>query len=137
MPRGKKVDLPDTIKRSDKHAQEIFSETLQSAYETYDGDEERAHRTAYSALKHQYKKSGDRWVKKDRKGPSDAQAARGPDTKPSSRAKPAETKGGKVDFEGKTKDELYERAQELDIPGRSRMNKEQLAVAVHEARARR
>jgi hypothetical protein len=33
-----------------------------------------------------------------------------------------------------TRDQLYREAQELDVPGRSRMNKEQLALAV---RARR
>ena len=133
MPRGKKIDLPDTIKRSPKHAQEIYRETLESAHESYEGDEERAHRVAYAALKHEYKKSGDKWVKKDRKGPSDAQAARGPTTSPSSTDKPAKTKGGAVDTEGATKDELYDRAKELDVSGRSKMNKEELAVAVHEA----
>src|SRR5690606_2462087 len=125
MPRGKKIDLPDTIKRSPKHAQEIYTDTLQSAHESYEGDEERAHRAAYSALKHQYKKSGDRWVKKDRKGPSDEQAARGPTTKRRSTDPPAETKGGRVDDEGQTKDELYERAKKLDVSGRSKMNKEE------------
>ncbi|MGE3961553.1 MAG: ChaB family protein [Dehalococcoidia bacterium] len=137
MPRGKTIDLPDTIKRSDRHAQEIYRETLASAHESYEGDEERAHRAAYAALKHQYKKSGDRWVKKDRKGPSDAQAARGPTTSPSSTDSPARTKGGRVDAEGATKDELYERAKRMDISGRSRMNKEELAVAVHEARGKK
>lgn len=136
MPRGKKIDLPDTLERSDKHAQEIYRETLQSAHESYEGDEERAHRAAYAALKHQYKKSGDKWVKKDRKGPSDEQAARGPTSKPSSTDKPAKTKGGRVDDEGKTKDELYDQAKKLDISGRSKMNKEELAVAVHEGKGR-
>ncbi|MCK9495307.1 MAG: ChaB family protein [Dehalococcoidia bacterium] len=133
MPRGKKIDLPDTLKRSPKHAQEIYRETLQSAHETYEGDEERAHRAAYAAVKHSYKKSGDKWVEKDRKGPSDAQAARGPNSSPSSRESTKKTSGGRVDDEGQTKDELYERAKKLDVPGRSKMNKEELAVAVHEA----
>lgn len=133
MPRGKRIDLPDTIKRSDKHAQEIYRETLKSAHETYEGDEERAHRAAYAALKHQYKKSGDHWVKKARKGPSDAQAARGPNSSPSSRESGKKTAGGKVAGMDQTKDELYERARKLDIPGRSNMNKEALAIAIHEA----
>jgi len=136
MPRGKKIDLPDTLERSDKHAQEVYRETLESAHESYEGDEERAHRAAYAALKHQYKKSGDKWVKKDRKGPSDEQAARGPTSRPSSTDKPAKTKGGRVDDEGKTKDELYDQAKKLDISGRSKMNKEELAVAVHEGKGR-
>ena len=67
MPK-KRSELPDTLKRSDRHAQDIFIETHESALDTYDGDEERAHRAAYAALKHSYKKQGDRWVEKARKG---------------------------------------------------------------------
>lgn len=85
MPRSKKGDdeLPSTLKRSDKHAQEIFEKTLASAEETYDGDEGAAHRVAYASLKHSYKKDddGDKWVPKEEKGPSDPQAARGPTTR--------------------------------------------------------
>ncbi len=132
MPK-KKSELPGTLKRSPEHAQDIFIETHESALDTYDGDEERAHRAAYAAVKHSYKKKGDRWVEKDRKGPSDRQAARGPNTSPRSYGdKPAKTAGGKVEGEERTRDELYERARKLDIPGRSRMNKEELAVAIHE-----
>lgn len=35
--------------------------------------------------------------------------------------------------DGPSKEELYERAQELDIPGRSTMSKEELASAIAEA----
>lgn len=134
MPREKKVDLPDTLKRSDRHAQEIYRETLKSAHETYGGNESRAHRVAYAALKHEYKKSGDKWVKKSSSGPSDPQAARGPTSRPSSTGrKPAETADGRVAGEEKSRDELYERAKKLDISGRSKMNKEELAVAIHDA----
>jgi Rho termination factor, N-terminal domain len=35
-----------------------------------------------------------------------------------------------VDVEGSTKEELYERAKELDIDGRSNMTKEELAEAI-------
>ena len=89
MPRGKKLDLPDTIERSDKHAQTIFKKAHDSAVKTY-GEGGAAHRVAYAALKHQYKKEGDRWVKKGWKGPSDPQAAQG------YRDKPKPTAGGKV-----------------------------------------
>lgn len=134
MPK-KKSELPSTLKRSDDHAQEIFIETHESALESYEGDEERAHRVAYAALKHSYKKQGDRWVKKDRKGPSDEQAARGPTTaKRSYSDKPAKTGGGRVVGEERSKDDLYEEAKKLEIPGRSKMNKEELAVAIHEHR---
>ncbi|MCK9485813.1 MAG: ChaB family protein [Dehalococcoidia bacterium] len=132
MPK-KRSELPATLKRSDTHAQDIFIETHESALETYDGDEERAHRAAYAAVKHSYKKQGDRWVKKARRGPSDEQAARGPNTSPRSYGDtPARTGGGRVVGEEQSRDELYERAKELDIPGRSKMNKEELAVAIHE-----
>jgi iron-sulfur cluster repair protein YtfE (RIC family) len=35
-----------------------------------------------------------------------------------------------ADVDGKSRDELYERAQELDIPGRSSMTKDELAKAI-------
>lgn len=125
-------ELPSTIARSEKHAQHIWANAHDSAVETY-GDGERAHRVAFAALKHEYKKSGDRWVPKDGKGPSDEQAARGPTTKRKSTDEPrAKTAGGKVDTGGKTTNELYEQAKKLDISGRSKMSKEQLAQAIRE-----
>ncbi|MGE3856389.1 MAG: ChaB family protein [Dehalococcoidia bacterium] len=132
--RGERdTEMPSTIARSPKHAQETWQKAHDSAVESY-GDGERAHRTAYSALKHSFKKEGDRWVPKERKGPSDAQAARGPTTRHRSTDEPAApTAGGKVALaEEHTRDELYERARHLDIHGRSRMSKEELAVAVQE-----
>jgi cation transport regulator ChaB len=96
MPRGRRTEIPSTIERSDKHAREIWQKTHDSAVETY-GEGEAAHRVAFASLKHQYKKEGDRWVKKARKGPSDPQAARGPATRPRSTDEPAApTAGGKV-----------------------------------------
>jgi hypothetical protein len=67
-----------------------------SAVETY-GEGGRAHRVAFAALKHQYEKKGDKWVKKAEKGPSDPQAARGPTTERKSTEEPrAPTARGKV-----------------------------------------
>jgi cation transport regulator ChaB len=90
--------MPGTIARSDQHAQEIWKKTHDSAVKTY-GEGRRAHMVAFASLKHQYQKaeSGDRWVKKARKGPSDPQAARGPTT-PLKSTDPsrAPTAGGKV-----------------------------------------
>ena len=76
MPSTKGVDLPSTLERSDEKAQETYAKTLLSAEETYDGDEERAHRTAFAALKHTHEKVGDHWEPKagGRKGPSDERA---------------------------------------------------------------
>ncbi|MFG2024791.1 hemerythrin domain-containing protein [Streptomyces sp. NPDC048825] len=41
--------------------------------------------------------------------------------------------GRQQETEGETRTELYEKARELDIEGRSTMNKEELSRAVHEA----
>ena len=45
-------ELPSTLQRSPKHAQEVWVAAHDSAVETY-GVGERAHRTALAALKHQ------------------------------------------------------------------------------------
>ncbi len=118
-------ELPGTLKRSPKKAQETWIETHDSAVESY-GEGERAHRTAFSSLKHSYEKVGDHWEPKDEKGPSDPQAAR---SGAQARRGDAETFGG-VDVEGNTKGELYERAQKLGIKGRSTMSKQELARSI-------
>ena len=120
-----KEELPGTLKRSPEHAQQIYLETLESAHQQYDS-EEQAHRTAFAALKHSYEKVGDHWEPKDEKGPSDPQAAR---SGQAAREHPQETAGG-VDVEGHTKAELYERAKKLDVKGRSQMTKMELAQAI-------
>ncbi len=121
MPKDSKEDLPGTIQRSPAKAQRTYEKTLESAHEEYDS-EERAHRTAYAALKHSFEKVGDHWEPKDEKGPSDEHAKGGRDNG-------KETAGG-VDVEGHTKEELYERAKKLDISGRSSMSKKELAQAI-------
>lgn len=98
MPRQRegRTEIPSTIRRSDRRAREIWKKAHDSAVETY-GEGASAHRVAYAALKHEYEKRGDRWVKKARRGPSDPQAARGPTTRPRSTDQPrAPTAGGKV-----------------------------------------
>ena len=118
--------MPSTLKRSSEKAQETYEKTLEHAEQEYPDDPERAHRTAYASLKHSFEKVGDRWVEKDVKGPSDPAAALGgpPEDHPN-----AERFGG-VDYYGHTKEELYERAAQLGVAGRSRMTKEQLAEAI-------
>jgi cation transport regulator ChaB len=121
----KKEDLPGTLKRSPAKAQRTYAETLDSAEETYDS-EARAHRTAWSAVKHSFEKVGDHWEAKDEKGPSDPQAKqRGA----AARNRPKRTHGG-VDVEGNTKQQLYERAKRAGVDGRSRMTKSELADAL-------
>jgi cation transport regulator ChaB len=121
-----KEDLPGTIKRSPKKVQDTYAKTLDSAHEEYKGDEERAHRTAYAAVKHIAEKVGDHWELKDEYGPSDPQSEQ---SGRAAREHPKQTYGG-VDVEGNTKEELYERAKKLGIEGRSEMSKEELAEAI-------
>jgi cation transport regulator ChaB len=123
--KPRQSELPDTLKRSPAKAQRTFAEAHDSAVEQY-GEGERAHRTAYAALKHSYEKVGDRWQAKDEKGPSDPRSKR---STPEKRRGVGETYGG-VDAEGNTKQELYERAKGLGIEGRSRMSKRELARAI-------
>jgi len=117
--------LPSTIKRSPAKAQRTWIKTHDHAVKEY-GEGERAHRTAFAALKHSFKKVGDHWEPKDRKGPSDPRAAKG--GKAARRGK-GETLGG-VDYYGSTKEELYQQAKKLHIRGRSRMDKKDLARAI-------
>jgi cation transport regulator ChaB len=120
---ARREELPGTLKRSGAKAQRTFAKAHDSAAETY-GEGERAHRTAYAALKHTHEKVGDHWEPKDEKGPSDPRARN-----PRAREGHGKTFGG-VDYFGNTKQELYERARALDVRGRSRMSKEELAEAI-------
>jgi cation transport regulator ChaB len=132
-----KEDIPSTIERSPKKVQRTYAKTLDSAHEQYDS-EERAHRTAFAAVKHVAEKKGDHWELKDSKGPSDPQSAQGGRR---AREKPKETYGG-VDA-SKPKSELYDQARAAGIEGRSKMDKRELAKALQKhndretARARR
>jgi cation transport regulator ChaB len=130
MPITSRDDLPSTLRRSDKHAQEIFTETLNSAEETY-GPGQRARRTAFASLKHSYEKVGDHWEPKKKKGPSDEQAAKGG----AAARRGGKTAGG-VDVKGHTRDELYERARKLGVSGASKMKKAELAEAIDKANRR-
>ena len=118
-------DLPATLRRSPKKAQETWAKTHDSAVETY-GEGERAHRTAFASLKHSFEKVDDHWEPKERKGPSDPRAARGGRA---ARDGDGETFGG-VDVFGHSKAELYERARKLGVRGRSSMSKEDLGRAI-------
>jgi cation transport regulator ChaB len=121
----KKEDLPGTLQRSPEKVQDAYAATLESAEETYDGDEERAHRTAWASVKHIAEKKGDHWELKDEYGPSDSQAEK---TGEAARRSEGETAGG-INA-NKTKDELLEDAREAGIEGRSTMDKDQLVDAL-------
>ena len=70
---AKDEELPSTLRRSDDKAKRTFAKAHDSAAEEY-GEGERAHRVAYSALKHTHEKVGDHWEPKQEAGPSDARA---------------------------------------------------------------
>lgn len=125
MPASK--EMPSTLERSPKHAQAIWSKAHDSAVDEY-GEGERAHRTAYAALKHEYEKVGDHWEKKEHAGPSDSKSERG-------RNSGGATEGG-VDANA-SKEHLLDLAKRLDIHGRSTMNKDELVDALQKENAKR
>ena len=127
-----KKDMPSTIERSGQYAQDTWAKVHDSAVESY-GEGERAHRTAFAALKHTHEKVGDHWEPKPdgRKGPSDERAL-----DPDAAEREGGTSTGGVDVLGHTKDELLERARELDVKGRSRMTKQELGEAIKKANDR-
>ena len=116
-------ELPDTIRRSPKHAQALWSKVHDAAVKQY-GEGERSHRTAFAALKNEFEKVGDHWEAKQKAGPSDAQAARST----ASRGRGAKTAGG-VDANA-SKSHLYDIAKRLGIQGRSAMSKGDLVDAI-------
>jgi cation transport regulator ChaB len=121
-----KDELPSTLRRSPKKARETWIKTHDSAVGTY-GEGERAHRTAFAAVKHAFEKVGDRWLPKATKGPSDAQAAG------SSRTRRPTAEG--VDANA-SKSHLRDLARRLKVPGRSRMSKPELVEALKKANRR-
>ena len=123
----KGADIPSTIQRSGKKAQDTWAKTHDSAVESY-GEGERAHRTAFSALKHTHEKVGDHWEPKEEYGPSDEQAATG------NRDSDTPTAGG-VDANA-SKRHLQDVARRLDVKGRSKMDKGELVDAIRKANDR-
>jgi cation transport regulator ChaB len=125
---GEYAPLPSTLARSPKKAQDTYEETLESAERTYQGDEERAHRAAWAAVKHSFEKVGDHWEQKAHRGPSDPRAEQGgPDASGPS--------FGGVDVEGKSKAELQAEARELGAHVTAHMTKAELAEAIERANA--
>ena len=116
-------ELPTTVRRSPKKAQETWMAAHDSAVEQY-GEGRRAHMTAFSALKHTFEKIGDHWEPKSEKGPSD---------------QGAQDRSGRTE-EGvnanATKEHLRGVAAELDIRGRSKMTKQELVDAIKKANRR-
>jgi cation transport regulator len=77
MPYQKTEDLPESVRDNlPKHAQEIYMEAFNSAWEQYDEPEERrggasreetAHKVAWASVKRVYEKDEDsgRWKRKE------------------------------------------------------------------------
>ncbi|SFC66179.1 Rho termination factor, N-terminal domain [Nocardioides terrae] len=125
-----KQELPSTLERSSKKAQRTWIEAHDSAVDEY-GEGERAHRTAFSALKHGFEKVGDHWEPKDKKGPSDKQAA-----KSGAAARRGGSSAEGVDANA-SKAHLMDIARKLDISGRSTMRKDELVEAIKKANRRK
>jgi hypothetical protein len=124
---ARKSELPSTLQKSEAKAQRTFAKVHDAAADQY-GEGERAHRTAYDALKHSYEKVGDHWEPKAEKGPSDSRARSGG---PNPTGESAEG----VDANA-SKKHLMEIARRLDVPGRSTMSKDQLVSAIKKANRR-
>jgi cation transport regulator len=75
MPYSSLAELPDSVTNNlPKHAQDIYKEAYNSAWEQYAdpdkrrGDasrEEVSHKVAWAAVKEKYEKKGDHWVSKE------------------------------------------------------------------------
>ena len=121
---ARKDELPSTLQRSGRKAQDTFAKTYDSALESYDNDEQRAARAAYASLKHSYEKVGDYWEPKEKRGPSDKRDEGG--------VRSSEPTAGGVNANA-SKEHLYKLAQELHIDGRSKMDKDELVKAIQKA----
>jgi cation transport regulator ChaB len=124
---AKKSELPSTLQKSPAKAQRTFAKAHDAAVKEY-GEGQRAHRVAYSALKHSFEKVGDHWEPKAQKGPSDSRARSGG---PNAKGESAEG----VDANA-SKKHLVEVARRLDIAGRSTMSKGELVSAIKKANQR-
>lgn len=115
---SKQEEIPSTLERSPDKVQRTYEKTLDSAHEEYN-DEERAHRTAWASVKNVAEKKGDHWEPRGRGSGSGGSAGDG--------SRSGATSGGP------SKKELYDRARQLDIEGRSNMSKRELQRAVDRA----
>ena len=63
MPYRSNEALPPAVRgHLPEHAQDIFREAFNHAFERYAGDESMAFRIAWAAVKRGYEKSGSDWV---------------------------------------------------------------------------
>jgi cation transport regulator len=74
MPYKNRADLPESVRQHlPAHAQDIYKEAFNSAWDQYGQDESRAHRVAWGAVERKYHKDpSGKWVE----GPTEDQARR-------------------------------------------------------------
>lgn len=66
MPYLSNDELPEPVRNAlPAHAQDIFREAFNHAWDQYGGREETAFRVAWAAVKKRYKKLGGEWVPTD------------------------------------------------------------------------
>ncbi len=58
-------NLPDAVKALPEHAQSIWLAAFNAAFKQYDGNEATANKVAWAAVSKQYRKDGEKWVKRD------------------------------------------------------------------------
>lgn len=73
MPYAHNSELPDSVRKNlPGHAQDIYRNAFNAAWEEYSNPEDRrggasreetAHKVAWAAVKQEYHKEGDKWVK--------------------------------------------------------------------------
>ncbi|ONH25849.1 cation transport regulator ChaB [Pseudofrankia asymbiotica] len=122
--------MPSTIERSDNKAVRTWKKAHDSAVGSY-GEGQRAHRAAFAALKNTHERIGDRWRPKPSPGPSDARAEQ---SAPANARRPRPTAEGVNANAPLTR--LREMARELEIPGRTRMTKDELVSEIKKANRR-
>lgn len=65
MPYVTNADLPASVRHHlPPHAQDIFRETYNHAFDRYGGDEARAFRIGWAAVKRSYEKIDGEWIEK-------------------------------------------------------------------------
>jgi cation transport regulator ChaB len=109
-----KKELPSTLMRSPRKAQHLWMETHNSAVEQY-GEEQRAHRNAFTSLKQSFEKIGGHLPAIKHHHP---QPTAGADT-------------------AKSRNELMNEARSLGIQNYSSMRKPELVGAIDRANKRR
>ena len=64
MPYENRADLPESVRDNlPAHAQDIYKEAFNSAWDEYGHDESRAHRVAWGAVERKYHKDqSGKWV---------------------------------------------------------------------------